>query len=555
MKPQFLCAWLGKTDISASEGNPKAAKGPIFEALEVGGYSALVLLSNYSKEESIGYKRWIEARLPELSVELYMVELSSPTEFAEIYESAVQVLEELASAHAEYGLTFHLSPGTPAMSATWILIASGKYRADLVETSREMGLRKVRLPFDILAEYHPRYGRRIDTQVLGMSDELLPATPAFDEIIHSSEIMKRTVNLARRVSFFDVPVLLLGESGTGKELFARAIHASSSRGGGPFISVNCGALPEGLVESELFGYVKGAFTGAGGDKKGYIESADGGTLFLDEIGELPLHVQVLLLRVLQDGTFRRIGSTRDISSDFRLISATNRPLAGDSSATGSVTGSPSTEGSQPLSEGFGTIPTAHNPPGRAHFRDDLFHRIAVGVIKIPPLRERGKDIQELTDFFLESINREFSRVDGYNPKRIGVDARKIISKHFWPGNVRELINTITRACLWSPEETIDAELLELSLIRREKERPEAHSNANKPEESAGTPGPKDAERAILNRPLDKELNIEELIDEVKRHYLRRAMEAADGSKVKAARLLGLSNYQTLSNWLEKYGIS
>ncbi|MFO7850701.1 MAG: sigma 54-interacting transcriptional regulator, partial [Spirochaetia bacterium] len=374
------------------------------------------------------------------------------------------------------------------------------------------------------------------------SDELLPATPAFDEIIHSSEIMERTVNMARRVSFFDVPVLLLGESGTGKELFARAIHNSSQRGGGPFISVNCGALPESLVESELFGYVKGAFTGAGGDKKGYIESADGGTLFLDEIGELPLHVQVLLLRVLQDGKFRRIGSTKDISSDFRLISATNRPLT-------------------------------RARTDREAFRDDLFHRIAVGVIKIPPLRERDKDIRQLTDFFLDSLNEEFSRVEGYRPKRMSIDTRRVISQYSWPGNVRELINTLTRACLWSPNEQVDAGLMEQSLIRRG----EGESQAGTEEVSApGTSGiePKDVVApeeqktdtkkaaspearktgpAILHRPIGEGFDIDELIDEVKRHYLRRAMDEAGGSKVKAARLLGMSNYQTLSNWLDKYG--
>ena len=268
MKPQALCAWLGRTDIRASTGDAEVGRGPILQALDEGGYAAFSLLSNYTREESESYRSWLVQQHPGLEIELRLVDLSSPTAFAEIYESAVEMLGEFTAAHQGYELTFHLSPGTPAMAATWILIASGKYTASLVETSREKGVQKIRLPFEIIAEYHPRYGRRIDSQIIGISDEMLPATPEFDGIIHDSEVMTRTVNMARRISFFDVPVLLLGESGTGKELFARAIHGSSQRAGGPFISVNCGALPEGLVESELFGYEKGAFTGATGDKKG-----------------------------------------------------------------------------------------------------------------------------------------------------------------------------------------------------------------------------------------------------------------------------------------------
>jgi transcriptional regulator with PAS, ATPase and Fis domain len=331
-----------------------------------------------------------------------------------------------------------------------------------------------------------------------MSDEMLPDSPAFDEIIHTSGEMHQTVNQARRIALFDVPALLLGASGTGKELFARAIHNASARADGPFVSVNCGALPEGLVESELFGYVKGAFTGAAGDKSGYIEEAHGGTLFLDEIGELPLAVQVLLLRVLQEGSFQRVGSTRRRHSDFRLVSATNRPLADDAS--------------------------------RGRFRDDLFHRIAVGVIKLPPLRDRGRDLQLLTDFYLQRLNRQFSEVEGWQEKSLSVGARKVLQEHSWPGNVRELINTLTRACLWSSSSEIDGPLIENCLVRpREEER-------------------------VKDRPLGGDFRLEDVLSEVARHYLSRAMEEAGGSKTRAAELLGMSNYQTLGNWLKRYGL-
>lgn len=511
MKPQVLCAWLGRTDINASKGRGEAGKGPILQALDAGGYAALTLLSNYSQAETKDYTAWVREKHPAIEISLHMVELSSPTDFAEIYEAAVGVLDDFAASRPDYELTFHLSPGTPSMAAVWILMASGRYRADLVEASKEQGVKEVRMPFEIMAEYHPKYERRIDSKLIGISDEMLPGTPAFDKIIHSSEPMKRTVNLARRVSTFDVPVLLLGESGTGKELFARAIHYSSHRADGPFIPVNCGALPEGLVESEIFGYVKGAFTGAVSDKKGYIEQADGGTLFLDEIGELPLNIQVLLLRVIQEKTFQRVGSSRKSSSDFRLISATNRPLVQESGESS---------------------PTNVHP-----FRDDLFHRIAVGVIKIPPLRKRGEGLQRLADYFLERLNDDFAAVPGYRRKELTVAARKLVAEYSWPGNVRELINTITRACLWGPGEKIDEQLLEQSLVRKDRELSDSRRDE------------------ILSREIGNGFDLEVLLEDVKRHYVKRALEEAEGSKVKAAELLGFNNYQRLSNWMDKYGIT
>lgn len=532
LQPPRLCAWLGRTDIRASQHEPGIGAGPIAQALDSEPYASLTLLSNYSPAETDAYVAWLQQRHPDLEISTHPVELSSPTEFAEIYEHAVEVLNGIkphqngttppkepgtaaqtapaAGTQPRYsapGITFHLSPGTPAMAATWILIASSIFPARLIETSREQGVRTVDLPFDILAEYRPRSttGPRVDEKLLAMPDEMLPATPAFDEIIHHSEIMQRTVNRARRIALFDVPVLLLGESGTGKELFAKAIHNASGRAAGPFISVNCGALPQGLVESELFGYVKGAFTGAAADKQGYIEAADSGTLFLDEIGELPLHVQVLLLRVLQDHSFQRVGSTHRRHSDFRIISATNRDLARES-ADGS-------------------------------FRNDLFHRIAVGVLKLPPLHSREQDIDVLTDHFLAQLNSRFASIEGWQNKQLSIDARRLIREYSWPGNVRELINTLTRACLWSPAVEITRSLLEESLVR-----PEQASDA-----PAGTP-------QLLNRSLDEDFNIDDVVTELMQHYLPRALQQAGGNKRQAAKLLGLPNYQTLSNWLKKYGV-
>ncbi|MDZ7794882.1 MAG: sigma 54-interacting transcriptional regulator [Spirochaetia bacterium] len=522
LQPPRLCAWLGGTDIRASQHEPGVGAGPIAQALASEPYESLTLLSNYSQAETTAYVAWLQQRHSDLEISTHLVELSSPTEFAEIYEHAVKVLNGIKphkrghSTAAQTGsaaegkplysapaLTFHLSPGTPAMAATWILIASSIYPARLIETSQEQGVRTVILPFDILAEYHPRSTTTspVDEKLLALPDEMLPATPAFDEIIHHSKIMQRTVNRARRIALFDVPVLLLGESGTGKELFAKAIHNASGRADGPFISVNCGALPQGLVESELFGYVKGAFTGAASDKTGYIEEAHSGTLFLDEIGELPMHVQVLLLRVLQDQSFQRVGSTLRRHSDFRIISATNRDLARES-ADGS-------------------------------FRNDLFHRIAVGVLKLPPLHSRKRDIEALTDHFLGQLNSRFAGVEGWQDKQLSIDARRLIREYSWPGNVRELINTLTRACLWSPAVEINRSLLEESLVRPDPA----------PDSPAAVPH-------FLNRPLNQDFNIDNVVTELMQHYLPRALQQAGGNKRQAAKLLGLPNYQTLSNWLK-----
>ena len=528
MKPRILCAWLGKTDIRAAWGETEVGTGPILQALKAEDYAAVILLSNYPKTESETYLRWLEKSADRLEVILKLVDLSSPTEYAEIYEHAHWFIEEFLLQRPRCELTFHLSPGTPAMAATWILMAGGKHQARLIETSREMGVREVSLPFEILAEYRPKYGRRIDDQILSISDEMLPDNPAFDTIIHQSQIMKDTVNMARRAARFDVPLLFLGESGTGKELFARAVHAASSRADGPFIAVNCGALPAGLVESELFGYAKGAFTGAAAEKTGYIEEAHGGTLFLDEVGELPLEVQVLLLRVLNDSSFHRVGSTKKRSSDFRLISATNRSL---------------------LSNRGGD------------FRDDLFYRIAVGVIHVPPLRKRGKDIHLLVDHFLADLNEKFSSVSTYKKKQIGVGARKVLLDHFWPGNVRELINALTRVCLWSSGERIGERVMKQFLAKGDAEdllperaRTGMNESAAAVSAAAGETAAPDSPAAkdYLQRPLGRDFNLDTLLEEIRRHYIYRALDEAAGVKAQAARLLGLPNYQSLSYWIDKY---
>ena len=231
----------------------------------------------------------------------------------------------------------------------------------------------------------------------------------FEEIIGRSQPMQEVFEMVKNVAESDTSILITGESGTGKELIARAIHANSSRRYTPFITASCGAMPEGLLESELFGHEKGAFTGALYTKKGRFELADGGTLFLDEIGEISPKTQVDLLRVLDEKSFRRVGGMEQITVDVRIVSATNRDLK------------------KAISEGA--------------FREDLFYRLNVVSIQLPPLRERREDIPLLSDHFLDKFRAETNK----RIERISAKALELMMEYNWPGNVRELENAIERA--------------------------------------------------------------------------------------------------------------
>jgi len=244
-------------------------------------------------------------------------------------------------------------------------------------------------------------------------------TDAFDKIIGNSEMMKKAIMLAQKGALTDVPVLLGGESGVGKEVFARAIHQSSNRADKPFIIVNCGALPANLVESILFGHAKGAFTDAKDDHAGKFVDADGGTIFLDEIGELPLDLQVKLLRVLQEGEVDPVGAEKVVSVDVRVISATNKKL--------------------------------ETLTAEGAFREDLYYRLNVFPVSLPPLNKRNGDIQTLTVHFIQKMCKKENRPI----KSLTTNAIMLLNSYHWPGNVRQLENVVLRAVILSEGEMIN----------------------------------------------------------------------------------------------------
>ena len=494
----MLC-WVGTTDLLASQGDD-VGLGPIAQAVETRTFDEVFLITNYLSDDRVAkYVQWAEKRTSTL-YRLHEEKLSSPTHFGEIYEAAVRVCTAaLGEQREQVELTFHLSPGTPAMAAVWIILAKTRFllNAELIESSREHGVQTASVPFDISAEFLPDLLLKSDEQLRSVSAEKPIESANFANIHYRSPIMASLVARAQRVALRDVPVLLEGESGTGKELFARAIHKDSLRKNEPFIAVNCGAIPPSLVESELFGHEKGAFTNATRQRKGHFESAHGGTLFLDEIGELPKDMQVKLLRVLEEGEVVRIGASKPISVDVRIVAATNRTLIEE--------------------------------VGEGRFRDDLFYRIVVAYLKLPPLRDRPGDLGLLIDHFREQINREFKEQLGYQRKGISPSARNLLLNHHWPGNIRELQNTLRRAMVWADGEMLKKQDIEQALL---------------PLYAKGGGD-------ILNRPLGEGFSIDALIGEVVRHYIQRA-EAESKTKTEAADLLGLSSRQTFNNWKEKY---
>lgn len=300
----------------------------------------------------------------------------------------------------------------------------------------------------------------------------------FENIIGTSSAIKQIFALIKRVSELKVNVLITGESGTGKELVARAIHYSGNRSDGPFIPVNCGAIPETLIESEFFGHAKGAFTGATRDKKGLFEEASGGTLFLDEIGDLPLHLQVKLLRVLEERKVRPLGKTESVDIDVRVISATNKKLE------------------QQIMDG--------------NFREDLFYRLNVIKFSIPSLRERKEDIPALAMHFVGKYAGEM----GKNINGISNEALEELEKYHYPGNIRELENIIARCVALESGEVIKKESL-----------PKLAT---------------DNEYIDLTDTINASDSIDSVLGDVEKQIIENALKSSQGNKTEAAKMLGIT---------------
>jgi DNA-binding NtrC family response regulator len=494
---RLLVCWIGNTDLQASRG--ERGPGPIARAVRDRGFHEVHLLSDHPSAEGDAYRTWLSTTTS-AQAQLYHRKLPNPTHFGAIYEAATAVLRGLRDVHGpNFDLTFHLSSGTAAMAAVWILLAKTRHPATLIQSSEKHGVEVASVPFDISAEFIPDLLRRPDDELERLSAGLPKEAPEFDDIIHQAAAMKRVLAKARRAAPRSVPVLIEGESGTGKDLLARAIHRASPRQDQEFVAVNCGAITASLVESELFGHEKGAFTGADRKHTGLIFAAHGGTLFLDEIGELRADVQVKLLRVIQNRELLPVGATKPVPVDVRIIAATNRVLIDEVAA------------------------------GR--FREDLFYRLAVAMLRLPPLRDRPGDIALLVERLLDQVNQESQDEPGYIQKKISPNARNLLLGHDWPGNVRELLNSLRRAAIWSSGDTIRPEDVRDALLLRPA-----------------------ATEQVMHRALGDGFHLEDLLSDVARHYLERALAEAGGNKTRAAKLVGLASYQTLTNWLTRYGI-
>lgn len=508
-----LFAWVGLADLRATKKDGDSELGPIAQVALTNEYSRIVLLDNYAgREDVVGYIGWLKGKCTSELIRREVV-LRSPVDYADIYCVAeAEVRSELSNSGPNVIPVFHLSPGTPAMASVWVLLGKARFQgAELVRSSIEAGVETVNIPFEISAEFFPAVTKAADKYLTELTEGLPPEAPEFNDIQKTSKSgeMQKLIARARSVALRDVPVLIEGKTGTGKELFARAIHETSSRKNYEFISVNCGAIPEGLIESEFFGHKKGAFTGADRDRAGHFELANGGTLFLDEIGELPINAQAKILRVLNCDNKKnginnfkivRVGESVERSVDVRIIAATNRSLL-DEVANG-------------------------------NFRSDLFYRLAVAILVLPPLKERHGDLGLMIESMLEQVNRELARGGNYINKKFSTGAKRLMLQHTWPGNARELINTIRRICIWCPDRIIqEIDVRDAIFPSKAKENSE-----------------------ILNRPLGEGFDLNKVLEEVEAHYILRAIEYSSGKKVKAAEVLGMNNYQTLSNRMRKLGL-
>jgi len=503
----ILVSWLGDNDFKCLEqlGSSNGNNGPVETA--VCGYADLfgrndlewiILLSNwgsYSRRlgavlekeaHRLEVSRYIDRLQPMTAtpIKSQLVKVDNVTDYSEIYRVMSTflegVVEEYSAEHIQF--VFHISPGTPTMQAIWLLLSKTEYPSTtMIKTSLEKGLELVEFPFDIAVKNQAYYSGDATFQNL-KADSL-------EKIKWQSNEMREALSLSGIIARHDdMRVLIQGETGSGKELFAELIHKNSRRADRQFVTLNCGAIPENLIESELFGHQKGAFTGADKDKKGCFELADGGTLFLDEIGELPFLQQVKILRMTDkhQQRFKPVGGEQEIEVDVRIIAATHRNLMEDVAA--------------------GT------------FREDLFYRLCDAPLKLPPLRERTGDIECLADHFVEQINNGLNG-DIHEAKKLSMEAKQFLKSQRWPGNVRELEATVSRAYkLYSTGPNISRRDLEKSMI---------------------APIAKTEENSFLHQTIGGDFDVKEIELKVRAHYVVKAIrESGEASAAGVARQLG-----------------
>jgi transcriptional regulator with PAS, ATPase and Fis domain len=468
--------------------------GPILSLVEEMSFDRVMLLSTpRTQENSKRTEKALCQKYENLSVSLYNIELEDPTNYKAIMAGIRSHLHDIVDETPGAERFISVTSGTPQMHSCWLLlVASGEIPARILNIRPK---RYITPEYPLVEEVDLK-GPAIPRIIPAVSTLSLESRePIFETEMHSvpdpaqimqqlgmvgdHPTMKRAVERAAAMAAGPMPILVLGETGTGKELFAKFIHRMSDRREGPFVPLNCGSIPTSLIENELFGHKRGAYTGAVKDHKGKFERAHGGTLFLDEIGELPLEAQSRLLRVLEDGMVEPIGSQQAVNVDVRIVAATNRDL-----------GSAITEKT---------------------FREDLYYRLNGCTVKLPALRERRGDIPKIALHLLERANR----TQRYG-RQLSQEALRQLEVHDWPGNVRELRNAVERSLMLCREHELSAADLEIQ------------EPVNRQDPLMALPEPFEG------------FSLGEFIDQVRMHYITRALEITGGNQSKAARLLDCS---------------
>lgn len=469
--------------------------GPILSLLHAHPCERVYLIATpNTREITARTQEAIQSLYPEKHVHSLALDLDDPTDYREILLGLRNAIRPIVDDLSDARLFIAVASGTPQMHACWLLLAaSGEIPARILHVRPPRFVTKERplvAEIDITFEEFPTI--RFPN---GLLPDHTPTVPELQEaaiqlgIVGDHASMRQSLETVSMLAPADSPILILGETGTGKELFAKLVHRLSTRAQGPFVPVNCAAIPEDLVESLLFGHKKGAFTGATADQTGKFDAANNGTLFLDELGELPVAAQAKLLRVLQDGVLEPIGARSPHKVDVRVVAATNQDL--------------------------------RKLIRKGQFREDLYYRLNVGEVHLPPLRERRSDIPKLALAVLDHLNASLRR-----PKRLTPNALARLQAHNWPGNVRDLENVIERSARLCRTDALDADDLLIT-------EPITYAD------------PLDA----LPEPVEG-FSLDSFLGSARKQLILKALEISHGNQSQAARLLGMTP-QAVHNFLKQ----